>query len=190
MQSWDNISEPFSGYAYEFLRFKGTSVSQVKVVWEPWCLPRHGFILWLALLRRLRTRDRLHFVDADASCVFYQDHEESHNHLFFACSWTSLLWSKVKSWLRLCRGMATISCNNPDFTHPFSRYIGNFQVIFFFIYRFHQISTKISAESPLYQEVPSYRQNHITLPILIHILIQSSWISTQLNIINTAHVIQ
>jgi hypothetical protein len=27
MQSWDNISEPFSGYAYEFLRFKGTSVS-------------------------------------------------------------------------------------------------------------------------------------------------------------------
>jgi hypothetical protein len=44
-----------------------------------------------------------------ASCVFYQDHEESYNHLFFACSWTSLLWPKVKSWLRLCRGMATIS---------------------------------------------------------------------------------
>jgi hypothetical protein len=44
-----------------------------------------------------------------ANCVFYQDHEESYNHLFFACSWTSLLWPKVKSWLRLCRGMATIS---------------------------------------------------------------------------------
>ena len=44
-----------------------------------------------------------------ASCVFYQDHEESYKHLFFACSWTSLLWPKVKSWLRLCRGMATIS---------------------------------------------------------------------------------
>jgi hypothetical protein len=28
-------------------------------------------------------------------------------------------------------------CNNPDFLHSFSRYIGNFQV-FFFIYRFHQ----------------------------------------------------
>ena len=57
----------------------------------------------------MRTRDRLHFVDTDASCVFCPDHEESHNHLFFACSWTSLLWSKVKSWLRLYRGMATIS---------------------------------------------------------------------------------
>jgi len=55
MQSWENNSEPFSGHAYEFLRFKGTSVSWVKVVWEPWCLPRHSFILWLALLRRLRT---------------------------------------------------------------------------------------------------------------------------------------
>jgi len=41
--------------------------------------------------------------------MLMQVHEESHSRLFFACSWTSLLWSKVKSWLRLCRGMATIS---------------------------------------------------------------------------------
>ena len=108
MQSWDNISEPFSGYAYEFLRSKGTSVSWIKVVWEPWCLPRHSFILWLALLWRLRTRNRLHFVDTDASYVFYQDHKESHSHL-------SLLtvghpsYGRIKSWLRLCRGMTTIS---------------------------------------------------------------------------------
>ena len=106
MQSWDNISEPFSGHAYEFLRFKGTPVSWVKVVWEPWCLPRHSFIPWLALLGRLRTRDKLHFIDTDASYVFCLNHEESHSHLFFACSWTSLLWSKVKSRLWLCRGMA------------------------------------------------------------------------------------
>jgi len=72
-------------------------------------LPRHSFIFWLALLGRMRTRDRLHFVNTNASCVFCPDHEESHNHLFFAWSWTSLLWSKVKSWLRPCRGMAIIS---------------------------------------------------------------------------------
>jgi hypothetical protein len=57
----------------------------------------------------VRKRDRLHFVDTDATCVFCPDHEESHNYLFFACSWTSLLWSKMKSWLQLCRGMNTIS---------------------------------------------------------------------------------
>jgi hypothetical protein len=55
MQSWDNISEPFLGHAHEFLRFKGTLVSWVKVVWEPLYLPRHSFILWIALLGRLRT---------------------------------------------------------------------------------------------------------------------------------------
>ena len=42
-------------------------------------------------------------------CVFCHDHEESHNHLFFACSWTSLLWMKIKSWLGLNRGMTTIN---------------------------------------------------------------------------------
>jgi hypothetical protein len=109
LQSWDNTIKPFSANAYEHLRTKGTPVSWVNVVWEPWCLPRHSFILWLALLKRLRTKDRLHFVDIDVSCVFCQDHEESHDHLFFACSWTSILWMKVKSWLRLNRGMTTIN---------------------------------------------------------------------------------
>jgi hypothetical protein len=109
MQSWVNITKPFLANTYEFLRIKGTPVSWVNMVWESWCLPRHSFILWLALLGRLRTRDRLYFVDTNASCVFCQDHEESYSHLFFAYSWTSLLWMKVKSWLRLCRGMSTIN---------------------------------------------------------------------------------
>jgi hypothetical protein len=51
----------------------------------------------------------LYFVDTDVSYVFYQDHEESDSHLFFAYSWTSLLCMKVKSWLRLYRGMSTIN---------------------------------------------------------------------------------
>ncbi|KAL9374122.1 hypothetical protein Peur_033742 [Populus x canadensis] len=43
------------------------------------------------------------------SVSWVKDHEDSHSHIFFACSWTSLLWTKVKSWLRLCRDMPTIS---------------------------------------------------------------------------------
>jgi hypothetical protein len=65
-------------------------------------------------------------------------------------------------------------CNNPDFLHPFSRYIENFQVIFFRYTCSTKISTKMSAESPLYWKVSSYRQNHITLSILINIPIQLS----------------
>jgi len=84
-------------------------VSWANVVWEPWCLPRHSFILWLALLGQLRTRDRLHFIDTDVGYVLCRDHDESHNHLFFACSWTSLLWMKIKSWLGVCRSMSTLN---------------------------------------------------------------------------------
>jgi hypothetical protein len=108
LQSW-NTAQLFSANAYEYLRPKGTPVPWVHVVWESWCLPRHSFILWLTLLKRLRTKDRLRFIDIDVSCVFCQDHEESHAHLFFACNWTSTLWMKVKSWLRLNRGMTTIN---------------------------------------------------------------------------------
>jgi hypothetical protein len=108
LQSW-NTAQLFSANAYEYLRPKGTPVPWVHVVWESWCLPRHSFILWLTLLKRLRTKDRLRFIDIDVSCVFCQDHEESHAHLFFACTWTSTLWMKVKSWLRLNRGMTTIN---------------------------------------------------------------------------------
>jgi len=109
LQSWDTTTKLFSAKAYEYLRTKGTPVFWANVVWESWCLPRHSFILWLALLKRLRTKDKLYFVDIDVSCVFCQDHEESHSHLFFACRWTSLLWMKVKSWLRLNRDMTTIN---------------------------------------------------------------------------------
>jgi len=48
-------------------------------------------------------------MDTDARCIFCHNHEESHIHLFFACSWTSLLLKKVKSWLWINKGMSTLS---------------------------------------------------------------------------------
>jgi len=71
-------------------------------------------------------------------------------------------------------------CNNRDF----------FSSLLFLYTSSTEISTKILVESPLYEEVPSYRQIHITLPISFHNLIQSSWILTQLIITNTTHLIQ
>jgi hypothetical protein len=34
--------------------------------------------------------------------------EESHEHLFFRCPWTSSLWNKTKDWLRINRRMTTL----------------------------------------------------------------------------------
>ncbi|KAG6764937.1 hypothetical protein POTOM_032428 [Populus tomentosa] len=53
------VSGTFLVNAHEFFRIKGESVQWTRVVWEEWSLPRTRFILWLAALGRLRTRDRL-----------------------------------------------------------------------------------------------------------------------------------
>ncbi|XP_058776403.1 uncharacterized protein LOC131650721 [Vicia villosa] len=58
--------------------------------------PRARFVLWLSLLGRLSTKDRLrkHGSDIDDKCVFCNK-EETLNHLFFECSDTRQTWSKV-----------------------------------------------------------------------------------------------
>jgi exonuclease III len=109
MAHWSNSTGPFTAHAYEFLRFRSSPVRWRKVVWESWSMPRYNFILWLAVLGRLRTRDRLHFLQTDSSCVFCQVDEESHNHLFFGCNWTSTLWRLIKNWLHISRSMSSIS---------------------------------------------------------------------------------
>jgi hypothetical protein len=109
MRSWENFDGPLFANTYKYLRVKGIYMSWDNVVWEYWCLPRHNFILWLAMLRRLKTRDTLWFIETKTFCVFCRHHEENHSHLFFACNWTSLLWRKIKTWLKISRCMATLS---------------------------------------------------------------------------------
>lgn len=108
MSSWDRGTSRFFSHAYNFLRFKGSVVPWANVVWELWSLPRYNFILWLAMLEKLRTRDRMRFLSSDTSCIFCDQMEENHGHLFFACSWSSLLWAKIKSWLHITWCMLTL----------------------------------------------------------------------------------
>ncbi|KAL0290467.1 UNVERIFIED_CONTAM: hypothetical protein Sradi_7049900 [Sesamum radiatum] len=52
-------------------------------------IPRHDFILWLAILGRLTTMDRLWAQNLDRGCVLCGGNEvESHSHLFFDCSFS------------------------------------------------------------------------------------------------------
>jgi hypothetical protein len=83
MSGWNSGMDKFMSHAYNFFRPSGSPVSWERVVWEKWSLPKHCFILWLAVQRKLRTRDRLPFLPSDPLCVFCQHEEESHGHLFF-----------------------------------------------------------------------------------------------------------
>ena len=108
MALWSSSKGAFSANAYDYLRFRSSQVHWRRVIWEPWSLPRYSFILWLANLGKLRTRDRLHFLQTNSNCSFCNVEDESHNHLFFGCKWTSLLWNRIKHWLHITRNMSTL----------------------------------------------------------------------------------
>lgn len=54
-------------------------------------------IAWLAIKERLNTRDRLakFGLCADPRCVLCGINDESHNHLFFDCEFSSVVWKSV-----------------------------------------------------------------------------------------------
>ena len=63
------------------------------LVWFAGAVPRHSFIMWLALHIRLATHDRiLHFTPGPLACVFCVSHMETHDHLFFQCPYTCYIW--------------------------------------------------------------------------------------------------
>ncbi|XP_019265436.1 PREDICTED: uncharacterized protein LOC109242998 [Nicotiana attenuata] len=63
-------------------------------------IPRHQFILWMAMHRRLATVDRLirWGIPVPAECVLCMtDEEETHDHLFFECSYSKFIWKQLLS---------------------------------------------------------------------------------------------
>jgi hypothetical protein len=109
LSSWQSGQCPFTANAYDFFRHKADPVHWANVVWEQWSLPRHSFSLWLAMLGKLRTRDRLQFLSSDSICPLCQNADESHVHLFFNCDWSSSLWRKARHWLKLHSNMSSLS---------------------------------------------------------------------------------
>ncbi|KAG7537122.1 Reverse transcriptase zinc-binding domain [Arabidopsis suecica] len=65
------------------------------VVWFKEAVPRFAFSSWLALRGRLPTRDRLRRwgMTVPSSCVLCNSANETHDHLFFECSFSSAIWS-------------------------------------------------------------------------------------------------
>ncbi|GJW55296.1 thiamine thiazole synthase, chloroplastic-like protein [Tanacetum coccineum] len=64
-----------------------------------YCIPRHATHLWLVMRRRLKTQDRLRPWDIGGDvdlrslrCPLCKIEQDSHNHLFFACNFSSKIW--------------------------------------------------------------------------------------------------
>ncbi|XP_062112572.1 uncharacterized protein LOC133823736 [Humulus lupulus] len=86
--------------------YKALAISHRKVPWyrEVWnrtTIPKHRFILWLAVLDRLQLKDRLFRfnISIDDQCLMCGSSKESRDHVFFDCYLSSTCLRHIKSWL-------------------------------------------------------------------------------------------
>lgn len=80
---------------WEQIRVAAEPVPWVNLVWFKEEIPRCSFITWLSVLQRLPTRDRLSSwgMNIPTQCMLCTLEEETHDHLFFRCSYASSVWS-------------------------------------------------------------------------------------------------
>ncbi|GJU58688.1 hypothetical protein Tco_1236454 [Tanacetum coccineum] len=97
-----NLSDFSVKYAWDVLRPRGQQVMWHRIPWFSHCIPRHAFHTWLVMSRCLKTQDKLKSWDVDSQtdltqlrcslCGFQRD---SHDHLFFECSFSSKVWKYI-----------------------------------------------------------------------------------------------
>ncbi|KAK6785053.1 hypothetical protein RDI58_018508 [Solanum bulbocastanum] len=83
---------------YVTLRPQYPQVEWKRLVQVKGMMPRHQFILWMTLQRKLSTVDRV--LKVDANCVLCNTgHIENFDHLFYACRYSSCVWKTMLNWL-------------------------------------------------------------------------------------------
>ncbi|XP_023746810.1 uncharacterized protein LOC111894956 [Lactuca sativa] len=72
----------------------GDKVTWYDIVWYSNCIPRNSFILWMAILNRLKTHDCVKGweISGNLLCPFCAITPDSHDHLFFKCAYAQLIW--------------------------------------------------------------------------------------------------
>lgn len=100
---WVDINGKLTNYstkvAWESLRDNWPKVGWSNVVWFSQCTPKHAFILWLAVLNKLLTQDRMlvwHQRDV-LKCSVCNSCVDSHQHLFFECGFSEKVWKEVRN---------------------------------------------------------------------------------------------
>ncbi|GJZ37313.1 hypothetical protein Tco_0583504 [Tanacetum coccineum] len=97
----DGIGKPFSVYhVWNSIRPRDNEVPWFNFVWFSNCIPRHAFNMWLIIKKRLKTQDMLSHWDVAAGlplvCPLCEAQPDSHDHLFFECSFSSQIWMHMK----------------------------------------------------------------------------------------------
>lgn len=80
---------------WKFLHPPGQPVSWHKQVWFAGHIPKHAFFTWVNVRHRVATHDRMRRwgLQVPTSCVLCASHDESRQHIFFDCAFSSAVWS-------------------------------------------------------------------------------------------------
>ncbi|GKC46639.1 reverse transcriptase domain, reverse transcriptase zinc-binding domain protein, partial [Tanacetum coccineum] len=95
------VVKPFSvSTVWSSIRPRDAKVNWYEVVWFASCIPRHSFHMWLIVKKKLNTQDMLHTWDASVAfgsvCSLCEMQQDSHEHLFFECPFSQVVWNHMK----------------------------------------------------------------------------------------------
>ncbi|GJT02460.1 putative reverse transcriptase domain-containing protein [Tanacetum coccineum] len=90
---------------WDTIRPRDIEVPWYNLVWFSSCIPRHDVNMWLIMKKILKTQDTLSSWDvADGLmnvCPLCETQPDSHEHLFFDCSFSFQIWSRIKQFAGL-----------------------------------------------------------------------------------------
>ena len=109
---WFDRGKYTTAETYKKLQNTGESLRWCKAIWDHHNIPKHCFVGWLAMKRRLMTRNRLIAMGGcqSDSCLLCENGKEDHDHLFFDCIFSKQCISRIQSWL----GFRTLARNLPQ----------------------------------------------------------------------------
>ncbi|GKA31750.1 reverse transcriptase zinc-binding domain-containing protein [Tanacetum coccineum] len=88
---------------YKDLINENGNVNWSKLIWFSQNIPKHAFILWIAVQERLATQDKIKSwgsYDMMVCSLCLKD-KDSHKHLFFQCKYSTQFWNRVKQKISL-----------------------------------------------------------------------------------------
>ncbi|XP_050207634.1 uncharacterized protein LOC126657053 [Mercurialis annua] len=91
--------------AFKHLCPDKAKVEWSSLIWSGGHIPRFSFVSWVAIRRRLLTKDKLKMwnVIQDDNCSLCRSNPETAQHLFFDCVISADIWKRVLDWLEIRR---------------------------------------------------------------------------------------
>ncbi|XP_071708111.1 uncharacterized protein [Rutidosis leptorrhynchoides] len=105
-----DLQDFYVGAVWESIRHHQGKVPWYNIVWFANCIPKHAFITWLLMGKKLKMQDKLQTWETryhsgiSSVCSLCSQVADSHSHLFFECSFASQIWNYSKSLSNVAMG--------------------------------------------------------------------------------------